>query len=57
MNTPTSQNSRAAFPLRMPDVLRHWLAQEAAKNRRSQNAELVHRLEQMRQHEQEAPQV
>lgn len=36
---------------RLPADLKQWLAEQAAKNRRSQNAEVVHRLESMRQQE------
>ena len=43
------------FGLRLPPALKAWIADEARKNRRSQNAELIHRLEQMR--EQEQPQA
>lgn len=40
------------FMVRFPPALKQWLAEQATLNRRSQNAELVHRLEQMREHEQ-----
>lgn len=43
------------FMVRFPPALKQWLAEQAALNRRSQNAELIHRLEQMR--EQEQPQA
>ncbi len=36
---------------RIPEGLRRWLEKEAARNARSMNAELVHRLEQSREQE------
>jgi hypothetical protein len=38
---------------RLPPDLKEWLADQAVRNRRSQNAELVHRLEQSRRQEQQ----
>lgn len=40
------------FMVRFPPELKEWLAGQAATNRRSQNAELIHRLEAMRRQEQ-----
>lgn len=37
--------------VRLPEQLKEWLKQQAAENRRSQNAEIVFRLEQARRHQ------
>lgn len=44
------------FGLRMQPELKAWLAEQAQRNRRSLNAEIVHRLEQGRTKE-NAPEV
>lgn len=40
------------FPLRMPESLRKWLTNQAKKNRRSLNSELVFRIEEIKQRQQ-----
>jgi predicted HicB family RNase H-like nuclease len=40
------------FMVRFPPALKAWLAEQAKKNRRSQSAELIHRLEHARNKEQ-----
>lgn len=44
------------FMVRFPPALKAWLAEQAALNRRSQNAELIHRLEQSRHLDQQEAQ-
>lgn len=38
-------NQQTVFSLRMPDSLKRWFEEEAAKNRRSINTEILIRLE------------
>lgn len=48
-----SMRSISPFGLRMPPDLRQWIEEEAEKNRRSMNSEIVWRLEELRRQEEE----
>lgn len=42
------------FKLRLPGDLKAWVCRQAKANHRSQNAEIVHRLEQAREQQEKA---
>lgn len=49
MNTNTSTGrSSEKFVLRLPDGMRDWIAEEARKNLRSANAQIIWMLQQMK---------
>ncbi len=43
----------AQVVVRLPERLKSWLKEEAAKNHRSQNSEIVHRLEKSQQNDEQ----
>lgn len=48
---PYPSEKQERFIVRLPDGMRDWLRDEAARNKRSMNAEIVYRLDQSKLHD------